>query len=71
MSIYAEDEDGYRLAWAGGGYSKEDYMKCKAHWAAMPKFVLPPPTVYTKYKCHTCGKITELPEDRPPPSWFQ
>lgn len=40
MSVYAEDADGYRAAWARGGYSKADYMRCKAHWAATPKHVM-------------------------------
>lgn len=37
---YAEDADGYRQAWARGGYSKVDYMRSKVHWAAMPKHVM-------------------------------
>lgn len=39
-SPYAEDADGYREAWARAGYSKADYMRAKAHWAAVPKHVM-------------------------------
>ena len=35
-----EDADGYREAWARGGYSKADYMRNKAYWASVPKHVM-------------------------------
>lgn len=70
MNIYAADADGYRAAWARGGYSKADYMAAKAHWAAMPKHVIAPPPVINKHTCPTCGKITLTPEGEPAP-WEQ
>lgn len=40
---YHELSDGYRPAWARGGYSRSDFTKAKEHWAKQPKFV---PTTY-------------------------
>lgn len=35
---YHEFSDGYRPAWAKGGYSRADYLKCVEHWRNQPKF---------------------------------
>lgn len=69
-SPYAEDADGWRPAWAKSGFTKADFLKAKAHWAAQPRFVMPPTPVMVGHKCSTCGKLTHLPDGQKP-AWAQ
>lgn len=68
-----EDADGYRAAWARGGYSKESFMRAKAHWdrirvwiAICKRFFGEPYIEPVVYICPTCGARHLLSA---PPDW--
>lgn len=66
---YHELSDGYRPAWAKGGYLRSDYLKAKEHWANQPKFVLPTVQPDPKSKDRLPSQ-TEVPSHTPLPPLY-